>query len=337
VANAIVIYVVIIFLFSLMFNTVNETNARAEIEERIRQESTRLRNFTAEQLRTWTVDRRAALYHIYHLDQPFVARVVWHTIDTITFQYGLSNGMKSSKGDREVWLIVSEVIPRTILLFTTAIAFEVVFGIFLGLKKAQKAGGLLDKSTSVMTMVVYGMPPWWVGMLMIMFFAYKLPVFPSGGMHVLPPPQGLLWYLDVAWHMVLPLITLLLIGFWGVALLSRNIVLGILQEDYIMAARARGMPERTILFGHTMRTAAPPITTIALLSLLASLFGNIVFEGIFSWPGMGNLYWTAIERSDIPVLLGLLSITTGLYIAGLVVLDLTYGFLDPRIKTGSRA
>jgi peptide/nickel transport system permease protein len=117
----------------------------------------------------------------------------------------------------------------------------------------------------------------------------------------------------------------------------RNIVLGILQEDYIMAARARGIPENSVLFGHTLRTAAPPLITMSLLSLLGSISGSIIFEGIFSWPGLGNLYWIAVQQNDIPVLMGDLAITIGLYQAGLVILDLTYGFLDPRIKVGGKA
>jgi peptide/nickel transport system permease protein len=335
--NGVFIYVVIVFILSLLFNTKSETTVRGQIEESIQSEAARLRNMTSEQISKWRDERRVFKYHIYHLDRPFFERVIWRTWDTIIFNYGRSNGMKSSEGDRDVWKIVSEVIPRTVLLFTTSIVLEVLIGVWLGLKKAQKAGKLLDKSTSVMTMVVYGMPSWWLGMIMIMILVYAVPIFPSGGMHTLPPPQGFLGFLDLLYHMALPLITLLIIGFWGIALLTRNIVLGILQEDYIMAARARGLPERRILFGHTMRTAAPPLTTIALLSLLSSVFGNIVFEGIFSWPGMGNLYWIAVEQNDIPVLLGLLSVTVGLYVMGLVVLDLTYGFLDPRIKVGGKA
>ncbi len=334
IANGLVIYVVLMALFSLLFNTTNEATAKAQIEESIRAEVGTLRNMSAEQVQKYVADRRAFKYHVYHLDRPFLERVFWRTVDTITLNYGQSTIIRSSQGDREVWKIILEVTPRTVLLFTTAIVFEIGFGLWLGLRKAQRAGGVLDRSTDVMTMVVYGMPTWWVGMLLIMLFAYIVPIFPSGGLHALPPPQGLAGLLDLLYHMSLPLLTLLLVGFWGVALLTRNIVLGILQEDYIMAARARGLPERSILFGHTMRTAAPPITTIALLSLLASVSGNIIFEGIYSWPGMGNLYWIAVEQNDIPVLMGLLSVTTGLYVAGLVALDLIYGLLDPRIKVG---
>ncbi len=335
--NGIFIYVVLIFLYSLLFNTTNEKTMRNQIEESIRAEVSMLKNYSSAEVQKHILDRRAFKYHVYHLDRPFFERVVWRTIDTLTFRYGNSTNILSARGDRDVLKIVREVMPRTILLFTTAILLEVGLGIWLGLTMAQRAGRLLDRTASVMTMIVEGMPTWWLGMLMIMLFAYLVPLFPSGGMHRLPPPQGILRFLDLLYHMALPLITLVLINTWAVAFLTRNIVLGILQEDYIMAARARGLPERTVLFGHTMRTAAPPITTIALLSLLASVFGNIIFEGIYSWPGMGNLYWIAIQRNDLPVLMGLLSVTTGLYVAGLVALDLIYGLLDPRIKVGGGA
>ncbi len=335
--NAIINYVVIIFLLSLMFNTTAETTLRAQIREQIQSESARLRNMTSDQVTKWRDERETALVHRYHLDEPFVSRVVWRTIDTVTFQFGRSTIIKSSSGDREVWKIIMEAMPRSIMIFTTAIAAEIVIAIWLGMKKAQKPGGTLDRATSIGTMVVYGMPSWWVGMLLVMILVYLVPIFPSGGMHRIPPPQGFASFIDLLYHMTLPVITLVIIGFWGTALLTRNIVLGVLQDDYIMAARARGLPERRVLFGHTLRTAAPPIITIALLSLLGSVFGNIILEGIFSWPGMGNLYWISVEQNDIPVILGLLAVTTGLYMAGLVLLDLVYGFLDPRIKVGGSA
>jgi peptide/nickel transport system permease protein len=334
--NGVVIYVVLMFIFSLLFNATNEQTVKAQIDESIRAEASRLTNMSTEQIRKYIEERKAFKYHVYHLDRPFFERVMWRTFDTVTFRYGMSTIIRSSRGDRSVWKIVSEVMPRTILLFTTAIVFVAGIGVWLGLKKAQSAGRFLDKSTSVVTMIVYGMPTWWLGMIMIMIFAYLIPIFPSGGLHSVPPPQGIRSVFDLLYHMALPLLTLLLIGFWGLALLTRNIVLGILQEDFIMTARARGLSERSVLFRHTMGAAAPPMTTIVLLALLASVAGNIVFEGIFGWPGMGNLYWIAVEQNDIPVLMGLLSVTTGLYVMGLVVLDLAYGFLDPRIKVGGR-
>jgi peptide/nickel transport system permease protein len=289
-----------------------------------------------EEIRKYITERRAFKYRLYHLDQPIWSRIVWRAIDTLTLNWGKSTFIRSSSGAREVWTIVAETIPRTLLLFTTAAIIDIILGLWMGLKKAQKVGGTMDKTTSVMTMAVYGMPTWWLGMLILMFFAYVVKLFPSGGLHSIPPPTGIAYYIDILYHMALPVMTLVVILFWGRAFLIRNIVLGILQEDYIMAARARGIPERKVLYGHVMRTASPPIATLAILTLLISVGGNLVFEGIFSWPGLGNLYWIAIEQNDVPVLMGCLSITTILYIAGLVLLDLIYGYLDPRIKVGGR-
>jgi peptide/nickel transport system permease protein len=329
-------FIVIIFIYSALFNTTMERTVRAQIEEEIRAESMALTspNMSAEEIRKFVKERREHKYHLYHLDLPLFTRVVWRAVDSLSLKFGKSTHIKSSTGNDDVWIIVTEVIPRTILLFTTAIMADILLGIWIGIKKAQKAGRLMDKSTSLVTMMVYGMPSWWLGMLVIMFFAYSIKIFPSGGMHSTPPPEGFMYLMDMLYHMVLPVLTLVAIGFWGRALLMRNIVLGILQEDYIMAARARGVSEHRVLFGHALRSAAPPITTMAMLSLLASVGGNIIFEGIFSWPGLGNLYWVAIEQNDVPVLMGCLFVTTGLYVLGLVLLDLIYGWLDPRIKVG---
>lgn len=336
----VIIFAILMLVYSVLFNTVMEQTQMSLIDEEVKQDVQRMTmrgNMTSEELQAFIADRRNIKIHQYHLDEPFFQRILWRTWDSITFNFGKSTIIKSSAGERDAWLIVSETIPRTILLFTTAVFFDVILGLMLGLKKAQKAGSLTDKSTSIVTMIVYGMPSWWLGMLMIMYFAYTFKIFPSGGLHATPPPVGFEYFVDSLYHLALPVITLVVIGFWGRAYLTRNIVLGVLQEDYIMSARARGIPERKVLYGHTMRTSAPPIVTLALLTMLASVSGNILFEGIFSWPGMGNLYWIAVQQNDIPVLMANLAMTTALYIGGLVFLDLIYGFLDPRIKVGGRA
>jgi peptide/nickel transport system permease protein len=334
----IAICAVIIFIFSAIFNTTMETTVRARIEEELQAELSKASQagMKPEDIRKYVAERREFKYRLYHLDQPIWSRIVWRAIDTLTLNWGRSTMIRSSSGAREVWTIVAETIPRTLLLFTTAAIIDIILGLWMGLKKAQKVGGIMDKITSVMTMAVYGMPTWWLGMLILMFFAYVVKLFPSGGLHSIPPPTGIAYYIDILYHMALPVMTLVIILFWGRAFLIRNIVLGILQEDYIMAARARGIPERKVLYGHVLRTASPPIATLAILTLLISVGGNLVFEGIFSWPGLGNLYWIAIEQNDVPVLMGCLSITTILYIAGLVLLDLIYGYLDPRIKVGGK-
>jgi peptide/nickel transport system permease protein len=340
VINGIIIYMILIFIFSALFNVQMEQTVRSLIDETIKGEvlaQSASGRWTPEQLMNWSKERKIYYTEKYNLNKPVLERIITRAWDTILFRYGKSTIIKSTFGERDVVKIIFETVPRTLLLFGTVAVIDIILGILLGIKKAQKPGKLLDKGTSIGTMVVYGMPSWWLGMLMIMFFAYIVRIFPSGGMHSTPPPEGFAYQMDTLYHLVLPVFTLVIIGFWGRAFLTRNIVLSVLQDDYIMSARARGIPERKVLFGHALRTAAPPIVTMALLSLLVSVSGGILYESIFSWPGMGNLYWISVEQSDIPVLMGDLSFTTGLYICGLVILDLIYGFLDPRIKVGGKA
>lgn len=336
---AIITYAVIILIFSALFNTFMETTIRSQIGEMIQGEffSRDMSGYSPEEINNLKEQRKEELYQRYHLYDPIPLRIFWRAYDTLTFNMGKSTNITSSSGERDVRIIVGEAIPKTALLFTVSSIINVIIGVFMGIKKAQKPGNFLDQSTSISTMVVYGMPSWWLAMLLIMFFVYKVSVFPSGGILSTPPPVGIKYYLDILYHMALPVLTLVILRSWGGAYLIRNIVLGTLQEDYIMSARARGISENKVLYGHALRSAAPPIVTMSIMSLLMSFGGAIIFEGIFSWPGMGNLFWIALQQNDIPVLMGNLAVTTLLYMTGLVLLDLIYGFLDPRIKVGGKA
>jgi len=138
-----------------------EQTLRGQIDEEIRGELMALDNRSSQQIQDFIEMRRAEKYALYRLDKPIFERIVWRTWSTLTFNLGKSSSIRSAAGDRDVWSIVSEKIPRTLVLFSTAMLVDIFIGIWLGLKKAQKAGGLLDKSTSVGTMVVFGMPSWW--------------------------------------------------------------------------------------------------------------------------------------------------------------------------------
>lgn len=332
-----IMYVILIFMLSSLFNTVSEKTLLSQIEETINAEIRSLKNMRTEDVDNYIKERRAYFYDLYWLNRSIGERIFLRAINTITFNFGRSTIMMDSNGDRSVIKIIGEALPRSVILFTTASIIQIIVGVFIGLIKARKAGGGFDRISSVITMIVYGMPSWWLAMILIMLFVYKFNLFPSGGLHSIPTPDGIMYYIDMLWHMGLPLLTLVILGFWGLSFVIRNIVLNILQEDYVMSARARGIPEKSVLFGHTLRSAAPPIVTITLLGLLGSIAGSIIFEGIFSWPGLGNLYWISVQQNDIPVLMGNLAITTALYQLGLVMLDLSYGFLDPRIKVGGKA
>ncbi|MDP3178980.1 MAG: ABC transporter permease [Spirochaetaceae bacterium] len=337
VAYGILMYVAMIFVYSTLFNSVADRTMRSLIDEQLAQEATRYRNLSEDQLRNLVESRREQKYDQYHLNDPLLERIFFRAIRTIAFDYGNSTTMKAPNGDRLVIRIILEALPKTIVLFTTQIAIVTVLGVAMGLYAAQKPGGLLDRTTSLLTMITNGLPAWWLGMLAIMFFAYTVPIFPSGGLRSNPPPVGFLGMLDFLWHLALPLLTLVVLGIWGTAYLVRNIVLSNLQEDYVMAARARGIPERAVLFGHTLRTSMPAIMTLAVLGLFSSIGGSIIVEGIFGWPGLGNLYFVAVQTNDVPVLMGSLSVQTLVSMLGFVILDLIYGLLDPRVKVGGKA
>jgi peptide/nickel transport system permease protein len=124
---------------------------------------------------------------------------------------------------------------------------------------------------------------------------------------------------------------LLALNLWGFALQVRNLVIGLVESPWVRAARARGVPERSILLRHVLAGARPALLTMVVMGLLQSISGNLLIEGIFGWPGLGNLYFIAVQQADVPVLLGVLAFQTFLNLVGLVGLDLAYRALDPRV------
>ncbi len=174
-------------------------------------------------------------------------------------------------------------------------------------------------------------------MLFIFYFSYTLEIFPSGGMVSIPPPEDPIAYaLDVMYHLALPLITFVFVNFGGWSYATRSIVLNVLTEDFVNTARAKGLPERKILYGHVLRSASPPIVTSTTLAILGSIGGAIITEAVFNWPGLGRLFYVAILNGDMPVVLGLTYISTFLYVFAVLVLDFVYMILDPRVRVGIR-
>lgn len=340
--NAIITLIIVVFIISILFNTVAEDQLKAQIEEQVKmllqnpEVTSRLaKNETA--LKEFIETQRAMLYKQYGLDRPFMERVMSRTVRVLLLDFGKASVMRALSGVKDVSVIILEALPNTVLLFTTAQIIIILIGIGLGVKAAQKSGTVMDRSLSVFAMVSTSFPMWWVGMLMILFFAYGVSLFPSGGIVSLPPPKEPLAYaLDVLWHMALPVSTVVLVSFGGWAYVTRNIMIGVLTEDFIMVARAKGVPERKVIYGHALRAAAPPIVTMTILSLIGSLGGAIITESVFNWPGMGRLYWIAISEYDVPVLMGLTFIFTFLFLFAMVLTDITYGLLDPRVRVGER-
>lgn len=267
------------------------------------------------------------------LDKPFYQRAPKYLLQVLTWDFGSAQFLTSDSGSTRVRDIIFERLPKTALLFTTGSILSVLVGLAVGLLMGRRPGGLLDRSMTGFAMASYSLPLWWTGMLMILVFSTQLKILPPGGFVSVPPPEDpILYGLDVLRHMLLPLVTMLLVSFGGMAYVTRNIITGVFHQDYIFTARARGIPERIVTYKHALRAASPPIVTIAGFSIVFSIFGAIISETVFNWKGMGLLFWEAINMQDVPVILGLTYVSIFLYVLLIFLLDLTYAFLDPRVR-----
>ena len=272
---------------------------------------------------------------ILGLDQPWYspARIGLAMYKILILDFGHSTFLTSDSGSTAVGDIILEKLPRTILLFTTATIIISVIGILVGAVAGSKVGSKTDKITSSFAIISSSFPVWWIGLLMIFTFSFWYGIFPARATPLIPPTDpgyvGSLLY-----HMTLPIITIVLIGFGTWAYLVRNFMAGIMQEDFIMVKKTIGLKERKIIFGSALKNAAPPIITVLALSLSGSLGGAIITEAVFDWPGMGRLYFEAITLMDLPVIIGATYILTVFFLISIFVSDLLYGILDPRIRTG---
>lgn len=251
----------------------------------------------------------------------------------LLLDFGHATFLTSDSGSSDVKDILLEKLPRTILLFTTATIIVSLIGIFLGALSASKINSKIDRLTSTFAIISSSFPVWWIGMLMIFAFAFVYQIFPARATPLIPSTDpgyiGALLY-----HMTLPLITLVLIGFGAWAYLVRNFMIGVLQEDFIIAKRAIGIPEKKILFRHALKNAAPPIVTVLALSLSGSLGGAIITEAVFDWPGMGRLYFEAINVLDLPVIIGATYVLTAFFLGSIFLTDILYAYFDPRVRAG---
>ena len=268
------------------------------------------------------------------LDAPWYSpqRIGFSMYKILTLDFGHATFLTSDSGSSAVGDILLEKIPRTVLLFTTATIIISILGIFLGALSASKVGSVVDRITSMFAVVSSSFPVWWIGMLMIFLFAFTYHIFPARATpSILPTEPG--YIIALLYHMALPLITIVMIGFGAWAYLVRNFMVGTMQEDFIAAKKAIGINKNKIVYKHALKNAAPPIITILALSLSGSLGGAIITEAVFDWPGMGRLYFEAISVMDLPVIIGATYVLTVLFLISIFVADLLYGYFDPRVKT----
>jgi peptide/nickel transport system permease protein len=267
---------------------------------------------------------------LYGLDKPIWTRYGIWLKRVVTFDFG-----NSYKDHRPVLDKLAERLPVTVELNLISIFLIYLIAIPIGVFSAVKQGTVGDRMTTIVLFILYSLPSFWVATLLIMFlgggdFLDWFPVYgiSSTGMESQPILARLF---DHLWHLVLPVFCLTYAGFAALSRYQRASMLEVIRQDYIRTARAKGLPEKLVVFKHAMRNSLIPIITI-MGSLLPGMFGgSVIIESIFSIPGMGQLGFEAVLSRDYPVVLAIATISAFLTLFGILVSDLLYVWADPRI------
>jgi peptide/nickel transport system permease protein len=265
----------------------------------------------------------------YGLDKPLVGQFADYVGDTLTFDLGISQRTREP-----VWEEIKEAIPWTLLLVGTGTLLATIIGAWLGVIAATKRGKKSDEGLLSFSLFTYSAPEYWIGIILILVFAVAIPIFPAG-QQVTPGVEFssvASESLDVADHLVLPAtaMTLMLLGQYF--LIMRSSMVDVLTEDFITVKRATGLPWHRVVSKHAVPNALLPLVTLAAIQFGAVAGGAITIETLFSWPGLGELSFNAINDKDFPVLQGtFLVFSFGVIFANLLA-DCLYFFLDPRVK-----
>ena len=263
--------------------------------------------------------------------------------DPMPVQYGrwLSGMLHGEMGDsikfrRPVSDMIAERIPNTLTLVGASFLVTLLLAIPIGILSARKPYSPFDYAMTTVTFIGQAIPVYWLGLGLIVVFYVALknpftgdPLFPVGGMNSRGQEGN---PLDTVWHLVLPVTALSLGWIAWYSRFLRSSMLDILHEDYIRTAKAKGLAERWVHYKHALQNAILPLVTLIALDLPSLFAGALFVETIFSWPGMGRLFWDAAKGRDYPVLLGVVMITAVLIIFCNILADLVYGWLDPRVK-----
>ena len=267
------------------------------------------------------------LRHEFGLDRPLLEQFAIYLGHLARFDLGYSYVQQTP-----VLTLILDRLPATLLLMVSAITLALGLGIAFGVAAARRFGSPVDNLISVGALVVYATPVFWLGLILIVLFSVDLRLLPPDGMtDTRTTHTGLAYALDVLRHLVLPAVTLALFYVAVYARLMRSSMLEVLGRDFITAARAKGLTERTIAWSHAAPNAILPVVTIAGVMFGNMLGGSILVETVFGWPGLGRLIFDALLQRDLNLLLGILFVSSLVVVAANLVVDLAYGLLDPRI------
>ena len=263
----------------------------------------------------------------YGLDQPYFQQLATYIGKVLRFDLGHSFFF-----NEPVSKLVMERVPATLLLVITAQILALLLGVVLGVYSARKPNGMMSHFVTFFALFGYSAPVFWTGILLLIAFSLQIPLFPVAGMRDVTI-EGNFWIhaIDVLKHMVLPVVTLASIFLALYSRLARATMIETLGTDFVRTARAKGLPERQVVYKHALRNSLSPVVTLAGLQFSAVVSGAVLVEAVFSWPGLGTLAFQSIIARDTPTILGILFFSALVVIIGNLLTDLALRFVDPRV------
>ncbi|MEX2178618.1 MAG: ABC transporter permease [Gemmatimonadaceae bacterium] len=277
-----------------------------------------------------TQEIRDRLRAEFGYDRPVIEQYVRYVGNVARGELGFSHSLQIP-----VLTALGGALKRTLALMASALTLSFALGIWLGVFEARHAGRRSARVANRMSLLLYSMPDFWVALMLLLAFAYWIPLFPAGGMidvvmHDYLSPMGKLW--DYARHMALPLLALTLVLTAYIARYQRAVLLDQMPSDYVRTARAKGADESRVVRRHALRNALLPMITLAGLAFPMLLGGAVFVEKVFAWPGMGLMITTAIFARDYPLVIAGVIVGGVMVTLGSLLADIAYGLADPRIR-----
>ncbi len=261
---------------------------------------------------------------IYGLDKPLYVQFFSWFMAILHLDFGISFASGSMVKDE----ILSRI-PITLTINIIAMVFIFVISLYLGIKSALNKNSFFDRFSSQLSLLSFSMPSFYLALLLVLVFAVNFEILPIAGLHSVPDDGSLAYYLDFAWHLILPISIMIFGGIGSLTLYVRSLTIEILKSDYIFFAKARGIDDKKILKKFILPNLYPPIITMLGLSLPGIIGGSVILETIFSIDGMGLLFFQSALSHDYPVIMGILIIGAFLTLIGNMIADLVLLKLNP--------
>lgn len=289
-------------------------------------------------------ESRQKLREMYNLDKPLLVQYgLWlERMSTLDFGRSFASHQRpvfweqtDDKGNVTPGLI-QEALPITLLINVLSLGLIIIVALPLGIISSLTQNRPPDRAITLFVFIGFAIPGFWLALILMYWTGVVNAWLPISGLHSLGY-ENMSWWrqiIDQAEHLVLPVFISALSGLAGISLFVRNGMLEVLHQDFITTARAKGLPERDVVFRHALRNALLPLITILGLAIPGLIGGSVIAESIFAIPGMGKLFYDAVLMRDFPVIMGILTIGSALTLLGNLLADLAYAWADPRVRRG---